>query len=659
MLALDDNDLQVEIAKRLVGAEEVRERIDSLLAHRTFDKSSVIYQKKSRVKTAQSIYEKIQDRRITRPERGYGLGDIGDVIGFRLITLYDDSLYDLFKELMAVIEQGISIANPIFKKVSAADGALSLPHTFNDCCVFAQHGGETNPYMMCLAAIQKGFGLKDDALVRREIRENGYSSIHIQLDGILYRGGHKQPIPVEFQLRTALEDTWAEISHELEYKKRYDRLGEKFDWKTSISIASQHLQMFKKTIDLATEQARELRISYKKIDGQIAPTLLNRQFIIERPISLMLIEERYAVPFTGDGAQAADDLHVLLNRLARLRNEVEKEGKPRDPNPEIAPAPLKPKFEQDPRWRDAERAIKELEDYFDHNVADRAARAAIKSLLDLERALFAIRVLTCRVAQKKYEKKPPDQYQPELAALRKQLAEVKQSVKNKDATFQFIGAAVSALAARNMDDEALKLQSASRAFEIAEKNIKGANAAEIVMVAQTTLCINALVVHLTRNVQEAARLRKDAMAAKSASRSKFIKLTLKNLRDALLILTKFHDPKCDYKLYADNIISVGNNALSFVVDLHDAGVDDKEITALISSQQISNITEMMGKHDVEPEFRGYRLHTLCGVYRILKRPEQRKRAARELREQMDSEAKTRRGLNALVKAAYEEELARA
>jgi ppGpp synthetase/RelA/SpoT-type nucleotidyltranferase len=650
MFTLNDDELRIRISQRLVGAEEVRERIGSLFGHRAVAAPPTIYHVKSRVKTAQSIFEKIQDRRLEYPERGYGLGDVGDIIGFRLLTLFDDSLFDLFLELKEVIELGQKLTHPVFRRAT-------LPGAFNDCCVFAQNDSNDNPYVVCHGRIKQHFGLGDDALVRREIRKNGYSSIHIQLDGLLYRENHVHSIPVEFQLRTALEDTWAEISHQLQYKKRYDRLINSPELKTAIRLASDKLVTFKFAIDEATRQASDIRRSYVDIDGIVEPIARYGQIVVDPPVSLALIAERFSLAPSGDALEAANDLHSLLNRIYLDRAHLETGREDSPPLPA-----LRPVYDEDPRWRRAEEKIKDLKRFFDRCIAEQSEPdetrnerlAAVHALLDLESLLFGIRLIACRIAQMRREKQAEKLIGTELSQLRTQADALTAFIRDADTSIKVIGHSACVFAAYTLDDSKLIDEHTSSVFGLARATT-GAGGGETARIFRVSLCFNALANSVFGRLIESRGIRPAAMAKDGPERSQFVRLMTESLDDLIFIVKNFYDPAIVHKPYVSNAMAIGNNILMLVVELFDVGVDPRSIMDRIDARQISNFAEVLGKNDVDPEYRGDRLHTLCGVYRLLKRPEQWKRAVRELRDFHETEGNKVRPELLL---AIEEELAR-
>lgn len=117
---------------------------------------------KSRIKAVDSVKNKLE-RLHQVPDLSNARGVLTDVLGIRIICRFWDDVY----RLASLIE-----ANPMYTHRMSKDYILSP-------------------------------------------KENGYRSYHIILDG------HLQgiTIPIEIQIRTISQDTWASLEHKLKYKQ--------------------------------------------------------------------------------------------------------------------------------------------------------------------------------------------------------------------------------------------------------------------------------------------------------------------------------------------------------------------------------------------------------------------------------------------------------
>jgi putative GTP pyrophosphokinase len=53
-------------------------------------------------------------------------------------------------------------------------------------------------------------------------KESGYRSLHLVVLVPVFQAARTERMPVEIQLRTIAQDTWASLEHELKYKKQGD-----------------------------------------------------------------------------------------------------------------------------------------------------------------------------------------------------------------------------------------------------------------------------------------------------------------------------------------------------------------------------------------------------------------------------------------------------
>lgn len=126
----------------------------------------VIVAMESRIKSMESIQGKLK-RKYLEPTMENIVGRINDVFGVRGICLYQDDLYDIVEML----------------------------HSYSDI------------------KIRK---IKDYI---KSPKKSGYRSIHIQMEIPVYMEDEVQCIKIELQLRTVAMNFWAELDHQLRYKK--------------------------------------------------------------------------------------------------------------------------------------------------------------------------------------------------------------------------------------------------------------------------------------------------------------------------------------------------------------------------------------------------------------------------------------------------------
>lgn len=127
-----------------------------------------IHSMEARLKSIDSTVEKLQRRGL--PVTLDGMRDLTDIAGIRVICNYVDDLYTM------------------------ADLLLRQ----DDIELIARKDYIANP------------------------KESGYRSLHLVVLVPVFQAARTERMPVEIQLRTIAQDTWASLEHELKYKKQGD-----------------------------------------------------------------------------------------------------------------------------------------------------------------------------------------------------------------------------------------------------------------------------------------------------------------------------------------------------------------------------------------------------------------------------------------------------
>jgi len=203
---------------------EYERQLDQIVAdvRRVLDALPVRYQLKSRVKSFEEY---------DRKRRSLGGAPIGDMLGIRVVCP--------FLEDVGVVEQGLAA------RLSIAE---------------VDHKGE-----------------------RHSFREFGYESTHLVLD--LARQTIPHPLPdvapvCEIQIRTILQDAWAEVEHELIYKSDWSIPTDPIRRKLAALNANLSLSdlIFQELRDLQREvqRKRERRRTLQAARSQIVPSVESR-----------------------------------------------------------------------------------------------------------------------------------------------------------------------------------------------------------------------------------------------------------------------------------------------------------------------------------------------------------------------------------------------
>jgi ppGpp synthetase/RelA/SpoT-type nucleotidyltranferase len=274
------DDPRVTLPQILAGSEQVVQRLRTLSASAGPRASAALFYTRSRAKALESVTGKVGHRRRVKDDADYSFRRMTDFAGFRIVTLNDDDLIKAIDYILAIIKAGQTVSDPIFApgnvfsqfhdaKFSARtelpfDGALLVEK-------------QTDIYYKCMrhfldrleseSRLQES--LIDDAdpeaatrkaeisatrnYVRAECtalpkKRDRYSSAHLTFWALSYHQNFPIPIPVEFQIRTAIEDVWAEVSHKLLYKSKSEFVWS-LEYERDLNLAEQQLGSIKTRMD--------------------------------------------------------------------------------------------------------------------------------------------------------------------------------------------------------------------------------------------------------------------------------------------------------------------------------------------------------------------------------------------------------------------------
>src|SRR3954452_6299531 len=103
-----DERLLLDVIDALRGADTLRERLLMALHAGTPAVADLAYAVKARVKEDYKVIEKIQDRRTGTedrpPQPAYGVGDVTDLVGLRIVTLYRLDVLEVLEALLVTID---------------------------------------------------------------------------------------------------------------------------------------------------------------------------------------------------------------------------------------------------------------------------------------------------------------------------------------------------------------------------------------------------------------------------------------------------------------------------------------------------------------------------------------------------------------------------
>lgn len=239
------------------GADEARERIIQAMSIGSPSIRDIAYAINSRVKEDFKIYNKVLKKRAEK-RLDYNVGNLRDIIGLRIVTLYRLDALDIIPTLLSLIN---SDDNPRGKNVFE-------PGSIEEVVIYSTNPtGDAQALPERLNTLFETNGLGD--ITHVDQRPSNYSSIHLVCWCKGKYGDSLLRIPVEIQIRTAFEDAWGEIDHKLKYKSKDTKL--RLSEERAIKTALKHLNVMKAFIDGAAQYADQIRIQRDEVHGLIQP----------------------------------------------------------------------------------------------------------------------------------------------------------------------------------------------------------------------------------------------------------------------------------------------------------------------------------------------------------------------------------------------------
>jgi ppGpp synthetase/RelA/SpoT-type nucleotidyltranferase len=248
-----DQELELATMRALRGAEELRGRLLVEMSTGTPAVADLAYAVKVRVKEDYKIMEKVASKRLKRPQ--YGVGDLRDIVGLRIVTLYRLDALTVIPPLIRTIQSG------------GTSTSLFRPNSLEEIIVYSTNPkGDAQDLSSRLMSLFKGEGLGD--IARVDETPQNYTSIHMVAWG---RGKYRdsyQDVPVEIQIRTAFEDVWGEIDHALKYKRhRAANAQGPHANAERLQTSLAHLNVLKTMIDGIAQYADQIKLQITELDG--------------------------------------------------------------------------------------------------------------------------------------------------------------------------------------------------------------------------------------------------------------------------------------------------------------------------------------------------------------------------------------------------------
>jgi ppGpp synthetase/RelA/SpoT-type nucleotidyltranferase len=226
----------MSLSRALNAAEQIAQRLRSLSISGGPSALSTQFYTRVRVKSRESIRGKVaRNLRFPKTPPSYSFADLDDLVGFRLVTLYDDDLVNgddgnlksaAMTYIIDLVKAGQQSSQPLFRT-----GLIWGDDIFVRGKFFRRPKPATDVYTRCNRWLRNHIHDECTALgfssVEHQRRcrvtnpsaaEHEYSSGHLTFIAHAYTNEYRTEIPVEFQFRTVSEDLWSEINHKLLYK---------------------------------------------------------------------------------------------------------------------------------------------------------------------------------------------------------------------------------------------------------------------------------------------------------------------------------------------------------------------------------------------------------------------------------------------------------
>lgn len=258
-----DERLLLEVVEALRGADNLRDRLLMALQTGTPAVADLAYAVKARVKEDHKVIEKIKDRRSGgkngEPQPSYGVSDVTDLVGLRIVTLYRLDVIDVIEALLRAIDQDQSSA------------AAFVAGSISEVVIYSTNPtGDVQDLPNRVMRLFEDYGL-GGPICRIAEKPSNYSSIHILVRGRgKYRDGYRE-LPVELQVRTALEDVWGQIEHSLKYKRKR-LVSEESPLNARLTTTLNHLGALKTMIDGIAQYGDQIKLQIDELEPELRYT---------------------------------------------------------------------------------------------------------------------------------------------------------------------------------------------------------------------------------------------------------------------------------------------------------------------------------------------------------------------------------------------------
>jgi ppGpp synthetase/RelA/SpoT-type nucleotidyltranferase/tetratricopeptide (TPR) repeat protein len=260
--------LAFEASKALRGAPNVVERMDNLMKSGSPSIKDVAYALKMRTKDDYKIIDKVLKKK--EKSNTYSVNNIRDIVGLRIVNLYRLDALNVIPILLDRIEENSG----------NSETDLFWENPIEEVIIYSVNPtGDAQNLPSRIFSVFESRNYKEKTTINES--PQNYSSTHIVAWCRGKYNGEYLPVPVEIQIRTALEDVWSEIDHQLKYKRQ--NIANDVD---SASIAAienclSHLGVMKTLNDGLAQYGDQVKIQISEIDQRVKRT--GRSRLAEEP----------------------------------------------------------------------------------------------------------------------------------------------------------------------------------------------------------------------------------------------------------------------------------------------------------------------------------------------------------------------------------------
>jgi ppGpp synthetase/RelA/SpoT-type nucleotidyltranferase len=309
----DAESLRRDASDALHGARDVVHRLDVLMKSGAPSIADMAYTTRIREKEDFKIVEKVERKRKDDPV--YSVSKIRDIVGLRVVTIYRLDALEIIPVLVNLMRKDSGTATSLF-----------VEPTFEEIMIYS-----TNPETDAQALPERLKSVFESLGLDAKLNEkpSSYTSIHLVTWCQGKYGGKYVKVPLEIQIRTALEDAWAEIDHKLRYKPKARKLSVRDE--TILGMCLTHLNIMKNFVDGAAQYADQIRVQSDQVTARrfvstthrivqdtsaIVHNMVDLPAPIRTQIGNALEHQRDAMHLSRRNKQYAED------RVGNLRNAI-------------------------------------------------------------------------------------------------------------------------------------------------------------------------------------------------------------------------------------------------------------------------------------------------------------------------------------------------